>query len=884
MMRRIGTGLVPWAVLMALGIGCFARLIADPSGLIADGGRPSIDFANRGDARPLGNDVTFVFLPHHLYVAKVLAEFGHLPAWDCTGFGGRPIIGNPQSGVFYPPVWIAWFFSCPATLGWLTVGHLLWGGLGLYVLARSQGLSRWPATVAAGVFQASPYLLAQTFEGHYPHVWAACWFPWAFWALAQQRAGQVRGLLTMPVILAMAYLTGHPQEWFLLVIALSLWVGADVFGLVVEGKEGRLAAAAAVVRWASVLGVGLSLAAIELVPARELLPWVQKSSQPEAVSAAPRNHHLHLVNGLQLLSEEALGGPADYLGVDNFWESVLSFGLIPLVLIVVAAVSSPDRSRVRGWLILVVLSVWFAAGRQLGLCNVLYWALPGLSWFRVPGRSLFLSSQGAAMLAGFGLETLRGRLSELARWRRFASRLSKIAGMALGLLLLGRHVALFGLAGTTALSPSEIRASQGGPEWGESAAYVPARYVQDVWRACQAADRILHDPPFWIAVAALGAVVATGCLRGSRTGRPWTADLVGLLALGELAWHGFALIQVAPADLFFRPDPVSESLILTNPRWSVGDPLRIRARDAFFLDLQAVRYGIEKTNINDVFQLQHAASLYETLYPIATRTQPPIETPMSLAVEDYRRQVRQGVFERMGVSALVSDRIEPDPPWPVLSQGQAGGRDYVIQQNPAALPRAYVVPRAEVIADEPAMILSRFRSSDPRSAVLMSHDPLAGLPADRRQPFIPVSWLSHDPDRPMLEVFTEAPGLLVMADTWLPGWSAQVDGRPAPIFRGNHAQRVIPLEQSGRHTIILRYSPPGLALGGFSTAITGLVWAVVGVLVLRKDRRLGNSNSGWFSRCLHAFIGGSNRGGTEAMRLRIQRRAHSLEGRPAFKQ
>jgi hypothetical protein len=255
---------------------------------------------------------------------------------------------------------------------------------------------------------------------------------------------------------------------------------------------------------------------------------------------------------------------------------------------------------------------------------------------------------------------------------------------------------------------------------------------------------------------------------------------------------------------------------------------------------------------------------------------------MSLAVEDYRRQVRQGVFDRMSVSALVSDRIESDPPWPVLAQGRDGGRDYVIQQNPAALPRAYVVPRAEVIADEPAMILSRFRSSDPRSAVLMSHDPLAGLPADRRQSFIPVSWLSHDPDRPMLEVFTEAPGLLVMADTWLPGWSALVDGRPAPIFRGNQAQRVIPLVQSGRHTIILRYSPPGLPLGGFITAISGLVWAVVGVLVLRKNRRPGNSNSGWFSRCLHAFIGNSNRGGTAAMRLRIQGRARSLEGIPAF--
>ena len=207
-------------------LACFARLVADPSGLIVDGRRPSIDFANRGDPRPLGNDVTFVFLPHHLYVANGLAEFGHPPAWDSSGFGGRPMVGNPQSGLFYPPVWIAWLVQ-PARLGWLTVGHLLWGGLGLYVLARGEGLGRWPATVAAGVFQASPYLLAQTFEGHYPHVWAACWFPWAFWAFAEYGRGRAVGVLALPPILAFSYLTGHPQEWFLLVIALSIWAGWD---------------------------------------------------------------------------------------------------------------------------------------------------------------------------------------------------------------------------------------------------------------------------------------------------------------------------------------------------------------------------------------------------------------------------------------------------------------------------------------------------------------------------------------------------------------------------------------------------------------------------------------------------------------------------------
>ena len=84
----------------------------------------------------------------------------------------------------------------------------------------------------------------------------------------------------------------------------------------------------------------------------------------------------------------------------------------------------------------------------------------------------------------------------------------------------------------------------------------------------------------------------------------------------------------------------------------------------------------------------------------------------------------------MAVSYLVSDRVEPDPPWPVVATGNRDGKTYVIQRNPTALPRAYVVPRAEVVPEEPAVILSRFRSSDPRAAVLMDHDPLAGL-ADR---------------------------------------------------------------------------------------------------------------------------------------------------------
>ena len=163
---------------------------------------------------------------------------------------------------------------------------------------------------------------------------------------------------------------------------------------------------------------------------------------------------------------------------------------------------------------------------------------------------------------------------------------------------------------------------------------------------------------------------------------------------------------------------------------------------------------------------------------------------------------------------------------------------YVIQRNPTALPRAYVVPRAEVVANDPATILSRFRSSDPHTAVLMTEDPFDAVPKHNRQPFTPARWLSLDPDRPVVEVTTLAPGLLVIADTWMPGWTARVDGQPAATLCGNLAQRVIPLANPGNHRIELEYRPPGLALGRTVSGLAGLTWGLFSVVVMIRRQRM----------------------------------------------
>jgi uncharacterized membrane protein YfhO len=72
--------------------------------------------------------------------------------------------------------------------------------------------------------------------------------------------------------------------------------------------------------------------------------------------------------------------------------------------------------------------------------------------------------------------------------------------------------------------------------------------------------------------------------------------------------------------------------------------------------------------------------------------------------------------------------------------------------------------------------------------------------------------LLDQPGRVDLSVRAESPGLLVLNDAFAPGWTAEVDGRPAAIHRANYLVRGVWLEP-GAHGVRFEYRTPGLRLG-----------------------------------------------------------------------
>jgi uncharacterized membrane protein YfhO len=90
-----------------------------------------------------------------------------------------------------------------------------------------------------------------------------------------------------------------------------------------------------------------------------------------------------------------------------------------------------------------------------------------------------------------------------------------------------------------------------------------------------------------------------------------------------------------------------------------------------------------------------------------------------------------------------------------------------------------------------------------------------------------------EPERLEVDADVAAPALLVVTDTFYPGWVATVDGIPAAVVRADHAFRAVALDP-GRHRVRFDYRPAPLRRGAAASAAGVLV---VLALCRRVSRR-----------------------------------------------
>ena len=147
--------------------------------------------------------------------------------------------------------------------------------------------------------------------------------------------------------------------------------------------------------------------------------------------------------------------------------------------------------------------------------------------------------------------------------------------------------------------------------------------------------------------------------------------------------------------------------------------------------------------------------------------------------------------------------------------------------------------------EEPLPRLRFFSETD--SAVLdMPLDRIAAGDVRRmRQRMLgTASVVAEEPQRLTIDCDAPAVGRLLLADTWYPGWTAAVDGRPVAIDRAHGVFRGIRLA-AGTHRIVFVFGPLSFRVGLGGTLAGIVIWLGLLVFGIRRNVRAGRYRRSW---------------------------------------
>ncbi|MYC94885.1 MAG: YfhO family protein [Caldilineaceae bacterium SB0661_bin_32] len=746
-----------------------------------------------------GGDLVSFLFPIYRFAARTLSQ-GQLPLWNPHLYGGAPFITDIQAGFLYPPNLLLFLLNPAFDYRWmqlLSIGHLWWAGLGVYVLVRTLGRSR-PAALLAGL----AFGLCDILFIHLGNLNLVAVLSWSGWILTACHLALTRRSLpwagVAAALFAIANYAGHAQSSYYLAMTVGIYslgrMGADYWeSLATVSHQTALRKSIAGLQYPlTVFILTALLSAPILLPAFEMLPFTQRGAfdYQDTISYSLEPGPAFI----GLLTPGFFGrGPWDYWGS---WDRVeLPYTGLVTILVAAGAILLPmpeKRRRLLPWLALALSGFVIALGGNTPVHGWLTRILPVYGSFQAPARTIVLWALALSVLAAFGLDALlrgRSRSQEDAPSLHHTLYLYLIRFGAPVLLVVAIPLALV----TTRVLDGDSVAMQ---------------------RAAMSAQAVLIAITVWLAVSLLLALY-----RRKRLASGMFAPLLLILLLLELTAAGINIdvSENDPSRSFAQPEVIAylQGQAGTNvaaDRDSANPAPPNTNLDHFRIDVRTGIYDLWQPNTAALFGLQDVWGIYNPL--VLTHWQGLWNNNPGRHTRIYDMYNVRFVIVRDGTPLDDQYTLAYDAPGPLA-----------VYENPDPLPRAWLVPVAQLLPDEEAVLAALKQPSfEPMHAVVLAqrHDDIPSIPAtaDESDPSSmagPVSVLAYSPNEIVLAVHAERPGYLVLSEVWFPGWLATVNREPAPVRRANYTFRALPVPP-GDLEIRLWYAPEswrrGLALFG----------------------------------------------------------------------
>jgi hypothetical protein len=644
----------------------------------------------------------------------------------------------------------------------------------------------------------------------------ASWIPWVL--LAAGRALVSRGAIAAVLwgaAVALQLFAGSPDMTAMTAAAAAAWTLAKVR----PRNEGdppqlrALVAAAIACAFALALSAALWLPALDLT--RRTARWSMESAQRAVWSVHPLGlaEVFSPVPLTDLPIHTALRGRLYDGGVPLMHALYLGGPALALVAAAFAGAASRARAAAAAGLVAAVL---FALGRHTPLYEIAVALVPPLRVLRFPSKAMVLVAFAWALLAGIGFD--RWRRADAVSGRRWLATvvaplvaLAAAAG-AIAVLLRWRPGVFLG-----ALAPGTASAPHAGEMAAASTAFATMAGLATV--VAVAATARWRRPG--IAPVLAGAVAAVSVLDLVAAGvavnptvpveffryRPPILDKASQADLSRLFVYRYPLLGVSPEPAPAADDPYR---VARYPPGMSLDAARVLAARLYLMPPVGGCWGLFGSYEPDLIGLYpaHVAELVRWMGQ--AEGTPAYSRFLRLGAVRYVSSLRRhGGFEDLQAAGVYPNLL---------------ARPILLFEVPGTLPRAYVVGTARAADGEAARRILLDPSFDLRREVVLPDASFAAGPGFAGTSRV----VDMRPDRVRVEVELREPGLLVLVDTYDPGWKATVDGRPEPLLRANVAFRGVRVP-AGRHVVEQVYRPGAVVYGLWISAaavLAGLATAV----------------------------------------------------------
>jgi hypothetical protein len=334
-------------------------------------------------------DFQLFYKQNFIFLAEAIREF-RIPMWNPYIGLGRPFLADIQNAVFYPPIYLVLLGPNAGTflLIWL---HAAWLLLGMRKFGVAVGMRPLVAYGGAVAFFLSGACAGRLGVGQIMFVCGITYIPWLFYFATKLADPTGRDLAGYSGVVAFQLLTGHPQVFWLSVLAQVVFATVRHCALskatLWRVQLRTIGFFTLVQLWA------LLLAAVVILPFAQLVTEGNRSSPtPEFVLFGVLYEWVKFFN---LVAE----APTDYF---PGWEENLFLGFAVVIPGILGLLSVRNRES-RALLAVVILATLIAVGAQTPAFKAFYLLLPGFKSFRLHSRASILILFGLASAAGIWL-------------------------------------------------------------------------------------------------------------------------------------------------------------------------------------------------------------------------------------------------------------------------------------------------------------------------------------------------------------------------------------------------------------------------------------------------------------------------------------------------